>query len=256
MPACTQFVDNNQIPAVCVAMKLKHLIAELEGVKTWEKPKVALEQYPTSPEIAAHMLLNALEEGDIEDAAVADLGCGGGILGIGAAILGASHVVAIDLDPDALRVAAENVAEYEVPVDLMHGDLQTLATRSSASGAGLFDCVITNPPFGTQKDSNGVDMVFLRAGLQMCTADGAVYSLHKTSTRAFIQKKTAEWGAEARVVAQLRWSIPKMYKHHKHASKDVDVDFWRCTPPARTPTTDAEASDAAEGVERLQVARG
>ena len=99
MPACTQFVDNNQIPAVCVAMKLKHLIAELEGVKTWEKPKVALEQYPTSPEIAAHMLLNALEEGDIEDAAVADLGCGGGILGIGAAILGASHVVAIDLDP-------------------------------------------------------------------------------------------------------------------------------------------------------------
>ena len=64
-------------------------------------------------------------------------------------------------------------------------------------------------------------------------------------------------GAEARVVAQLRWAIPKMYKHHKHASKDVDVDFWRCTPPpARTPTTDAEASEAAEDVERLQVARG
>ena len=29
-------------------MKLKHLVAELEGVRTWEKPKVALEQYPTS----------------------------------------------------------------------------------------------------------------------------------------------------------------------------------------------------------------
>ena len=102
-------------------MKLKHLVAELEGVRTWEKPKVALEQYPTSPEIAAHMLISAKEHGDVEDAAVADLGCGGGILGIGAAILGASHVLAVDIDPDALSVAAENVAEFEVPVDLVDG---------------------------------------------------------------------------------------------------------------------------------------
>ena len=78
------------VPLSTSDMKLKHLIAELEGVKTWEKPKVELEQYPTSPEIAAHMLLNALEEGDIEDAAVADLGCGGGILGISA--VSSTHV--------------------------------------------------------------------------------------------------------------------------------------------------------------------
>ena len=228
-------------------MKLKHLVAELEGVKTWEKPKVALEQYPTSPEIAAHMLLAALDEGDIEDAVVADLGCGGGILGIGAAILGAAHVVATDIDPDALSVAAENVAEYEVPVDLVCSDLQQLSTRP-AGGAGLFDCVITNPPFGTQKDSNGIDMVFLRAGLNMCTQGGAVYSLHKSSTRAFIQKTTAEWGAEARVVAQLRWAIPKMYKHHKQASKDIDVDFWRvCRKPGQA------AGELGAAVANLQV---
>jgi 2-polyprenyl-3-methyl-5-hydroxy-6-metoxy-1,4-benzoquinol methylase len=113
-------------------MKLKHLVAELEGVRTWEKPKVALEQYPTSPEIAAHMLISAMEHGDVEDAAVADLGCGGGILGIGAAILGASHVLAVDIDPDALSVAAENVAEFEVPVDLICCDMSRLPTRHSA----------------------------------------------------------------------------------------------------------------------------
>ena len=236
-------------------MKLKHLIAELEGVKTWEKPKVALEQYPTSPEIAAHMLLNALEEGDIEDAAVADLGCGGGILGIGAAILGASHVVAIDLDQRAARGRRER------------GGVRGTGRPDARRPADARDAVLGERRWPlrlrdhqpTLRDAEGLQRRrhgLLLAGLQMCTADGAVYSLHKTSTRAFIQKKTAEWGAEARVVAQLRWSIPKMYKHHKHASKDVDVDFWRCTPPARTPTTDAEASDAAEGVERLQVARG
>ena len=56
-----------------------------------------------------------------------------------------------------------------------------------------------------------------------------MYSLHKTSTRAFVQKHAvAEWGAaEARVVAELKFAIPKMYKHHKKASLDVAVDFWR-----------------------------
>ena len=84
-----------------------------------------------------------------------------------------------------------------------------------------------NPPFGTQKHSNGVDMAFLRAGLALCTYGGAVYSLHKTSTRAYIAKRAASWGAEARVVAELLFEIPRMYKHHKKASLDVAVDFWR-----------------------------
>ena len=54
--------------------------------------------------------------------------------------------------------------------------------------------------------------------------------MHKTSTRAFIKKRCAEWGCEASVVAELKFEIPKMYKHHRKASLDVDVDFWRVVP--------------------------
>ena len=57
-------------------MKLRDLIQELSEVKTWEKPRVELEQYPTPPDIAAHMLFAAVEEGDVEDSLVADLGRG------------------------------------------------------------------------------------------------------------------------------------------------------------------------------------
>jgi hypothetical protein len=99
-------------------------------------------------------------------------------------------------------------------------------------GGGSFDCVLMNPPFGTQKHSNGVDMAFLRAGLALCAHGGAVYSLHKTSTRAYIAKRAAGWGAGARVVAELHFEIPRMYKHHKKASLDVAVDFWRLVPGA------------------------
>jgi predicted RNA methylase len=272
-----------------MAPKLRDLIQELREVKTWEKPKVELEQYPTPPDIAAHMLFAADDEGDVEDALVADLGCGGCVLGIAAALMGAAHVTGFDIDPEALKVAAENVAEAEVSVDLVECDVTQLATRGNGErgdgggggaghrisggeakadgsetatsaaaaaeaafpsfiqsiyttkveyanakgaaveaaralsagapsattvvsepdsrceedapptqlpiGCGAFDLVLMNPPFGTQKGSNGVDMRFLRVGLALCAADGAVYSLNKTSTRSFIAKTAASWGA-------------------------------------------------------------
>jgi len=36
-----------------------------------------------------------------------------GMLGIGAAVLGASHVLGIDLDPDALTIAQSNCDDFE-----------------------------------------------------------------------------------------------------------------------------------------------
>ena len=50
-------------------------------------------------------------------------------------------------------------------------------------------------------------------------------------------------GASARVVAELQFEIPKMYKHHKHESLDVAVDFWRFSPRV--------GEDAADGVVRV-----
>ena len=300
-------------------MKLRDLIQELSEVKTWEKPRVELEQYPTPPDIAAHMLFAADEEGDVEDSLVADLGCGGCILGIAAALMGAAHVTGVDIDPAALSVAAENVTEAEVSVDLVLCDVTQLATRgfgecggaSSHSvgdagsgdgsgggggsgapgsggeraaealaadavvaaedadlavddsseplppiGRGVYDLVLMNPPFGTQKGSGGVDMRFLRAGLGLCAAEGAVYSLHKTSTRTYIARTAAAWGVACRVVAELHFEIPKMYKHHKHASLDVAVDFWRFSPRADADEDDADEAPAASALQGLILSGG
>lgn len=45
---------------------------------------------------------------------VIDLGTGSGILALGAAMSGAEDVLAIDIDPDAVRVAKENVAHHKL----------------------------------------------------------------------------------------------------------------------------------------------
>ncbi len=54
-----------------------------------------------------------------------DVGCGSGILGIAAALLGARSVLAIDIDPDAVLVAGRNVRQNNVTdtVEVRQGDL-------------------------------------------------------------------------------------------------------------------------------------
>lgn len=63
------------------------------------------------------------EFGDIEGRNVLDLGCGTGMLGIAAGILGAGNVVGLDIDPGALRAAADNAESMDVGMDLVCCDV-------------------------------------------------------------------------------------------------------------------------------------
>lgn len=71
------------------------------------------------------MCLGFLEDYLKPDARVIDVGTGSGILAIGAALLGAKDVLAIDIDPVAVKVAAENVAhnKLEEKVTCVQGNL-------------------------------------------------------------------------------------------------------------------------------------
>lgn len=81
-----------------------------------------------------------------------------------------------------------------------------------------------NPPFGT-KNNAGIDMKFLEVALKL--SSNAVYSLHKSSTRDYVLSKAKQLGAEGKVIAELRYDLPKVYKFHKKASIDIQVDFIR-----------------------------
>lgn len=54
---------------------------------------------------------------------VLDLGCGSGLVAIAAAKAGAASVLAVDVDPYAVKAAELNAAANGVAVELAHGDL-------------------------------------------------------------------------------------------------------------------------------------
>lgn len=205
-------------------MKLKKLEEYLQGLDDFETPKVKLEQYATPAHIASHMLYTIQANfNDIENKIVADLGSGCGMLSIGAFLLGAAHVIGFEIDSDAIEIFRTNVDEMEIEnVDVVQCDVvnQLKCVRDDMK----FDTIILNPPFGT-KNNAGMDMKFLQAALEL--TDGTIYSLHKTSTRDYVKKRSLDWNLKSSVVAELRYDLPSSYKFHKKQSVDIEVDFWR-----------------------------
>ncbi|XP_060836967.1 rRNA N6-adenosine-methyltransferase METTL5 [Rhopalosiphum padi] len=208
-------------------MKLKHLQHALEDIETFENPKIELEQYTTSSHIAACVLHTAqFVYGDITGKCVADLGCGSGVLSIGAALLGAQYCAGFDIDPSALSLSVENAADRDLlgQCDFILCDVKKIDKNMQLKA---FDTVIMNPPFGTRE--KGADLVFLKMALSLATK--AVYSLHKTSTRKRVIAMAKQLGVHSKVIAELRFDLPASYKFHKQNSVDVEVDLIRFVLP-------------------------
>jgi rRNA N6-adenosine-methyltransferase METTL5 len=83
-------------------------------------------------------------------------------------------VTGVDVDIDAIDIGIENADNVEADVEFVVCDVShTSAFRFSA------DTVIMNPPFGTR--NKGIDSLFIEIASKIAT--GAIYSLHKSSTR-------------------------------------------------------------------------
>ncbi|XP_043273972.1 rRNA N6-adenosine-methyltransferase METTL5 [Venturia canescens] len=203
-------------------MRMKELEQYLQQLEGFEKPKILLEQYPTSAHIAAHILYTAQSQfDDIEDRSVADLGSGCGVLSLGAKMLNAVYVLGFEIDRDAVDIFNRNACDMELDVDAIQCDvLQYLPGRFE----GAFETVIMNPPFGTKRNA-GIDMKFLEIASRLATR--TIYSLHKTSTRDYVLKKGQQLGMKGKVIAELRYDLPQSYKFHKKSSVDIKVDLIR-----------------------------
>jgi putative methylase len=189
----------------------------LERLAKPEKPKPELEQYTTPADVAADMLWIALSNGDIQGRRVVDLGCGNGILGIGAALLGASSVHCYDVDPRMVELCKQNAAAAGVNVIADAEDALLVD--------GEFDTAIQNPPFGAQNP--GADRPFIRTAVRIAKV---AYSLHNAETIGFVMKFCEGLNADVLHIKNYKFKIPYMFEFHNKKAEFVYVSLIRIVP--------------------------
>ncbi len=202
-----------------ISVRKKDVAMLLSGLQYASAGKPGLEQYQTPSEIAADVMWVAFLAGDVEGRRVADLGCGNGVLGCGALLLGAMHVFFVDVDEAMLDMAKKNVQLLEkktgkvFPCSFIWQPVTQFRER--------VDTVVQNPPFGVQKEH--ADRDFLLGAMKARVA----YSFHKLETRAFIERFVVGHGKRALLLRQFSFPLKKTMRFHSKNVHKVDVGVWK-----------------------------
>jgi len=193
-------------------MRLKKLEMLLEKLEDVPEPSPVIEQYPTPPELAVRILYEAYMRNELKE--VVDLGCGNGILSIGAALLGADRVTGVDIDEKAIEVAERNAKKMGVQVHFICSPVEEFRYDGGRC------TVIMNPPFGAQK--RHADRAFLRKALEIGTV---IYTIHNRGSRDFVE----EFIAPSRITDIWLGKLPikRRFKFHKKDKVEIEVEIYR-----------------------------
>jgi predicted RNA methylase len=192
----------------------RQLEIQLAKLKILQTPKLELEQYPISPDVAAELLYMAgFEHRDLQGETI-DLGTGTGRLAIGAAMMGCTKVVGVDVDERAIALAKENAVASGVRVEWLVSDIHEVE--------GKYDAVIMNPPYGTR--SLHLDVRFLERAFELAPVS---YSIHKSSTREFLKGFIAKRNRKVDGLRSMSLNIPHLFPFHHKKWENVQVDLYR-----------------------------
>ena len=198
---------------------------ELEGqlavVAGFEDPQAALEQYPTPPALAAHVIHLADLHDDIEGRTVLDLGTGTGMLTLGAALRGPARVVAVELDGGPLSTAVENRRRVATatPIHWLQADATQLPLSIPEPVT-----VVMNPPFGAQDGREGADRGFLSTVASVASVS---YSVHNAGSEAFIEAFADDNGGEVTHAFSAAFTVDNQFAHHDDTQREIDTEVYR-----------------------------
>src|SRR5665647_3126835 len=192
-------------------MKQRKLEIILEQAKVFDFPSAELEQYYTPATVAARLLHFAFLRGDIASKRVVDLGCGTGVLALGAALLG-GVVTGVDSDDRALEIARANANLLDVNVAWLQSGIESFE--------GSYDTVVMNPPFGAQKRRR--DRPLLRKAVSV---GQVIYLLHNAVVNGFVRHVVEPHRVTDAISVKL--PIAHTFKFHKDEVRYVDAIIYR-----------------------------
>ena len=203
-------------------MRLRSLAIQLSKLQEISSPNLNLEQYQTEGEIAARWLFDIQSFDDLKPGCrVVDLGCGNGILGIGAVLMGAGSAILVDSDKKSCEVSTRNVESLGISdsVKIINSKIgeKDIEIREA-------DIVVSNPPWGTQKKAS--DRPFLEEIISIGTIAHLMHSSQATHIRNFFN----EFGWSSEEYGDLDFALPATYGHHSRMRGRTRASLWRISP--------------------------
>ena len=182
-------------------MKKKEIEILLSKIKKIKKPKIKLEQYQTPVQIVSDILLKAFANEDIKGKMVCDLGCGNGVFGIGAKILGAKKVIFVDKDKNAIKTVEENCKKLNLKdCEFINKDVKDLEIKCQTS--------FSNPPYGIQSKEY----------------EKFIKKIPRISKISYILLPAGrEFG---KVIGRYKIKIPKIFEFHKKKTYEFFVECF------------------------------
>jgi putative methylase len=208
-----------------VLMKKKELEIILSRLKEVENKQLDLEQYQTDANIAADLLWSIHMRGDLNEKIIADLGCGNGVLGIGALLLGAKKLYFVDVDEKSIKITRENVKFVENEMGVKFD--KSFFKKDISVFSKKVDVVLQNPPFGVQRTH--ADKAFL---IKAMRCGEKIYSFHKIETQRFVEKFAYDEEWKSKLIRKYDFPLRigkdknKGYKFWKKKVHFVDVGVW------------------------------
>lgn len=158
--------------------------------------------FGTGSHATTRMCLAALEKYAGEGKTFLDLGCGSGILGIGALVLGSARCVGCDIDPKAPDVAASNAALNGIGSDrfkVYAGNILSDASLRHMLGSG-YDAVLANivsdviiPLSALVREFMKPRAVFITSGIIDGRQDEVRAALEGNGFEVIEHRKEEEW---------------------------------------------------------------
>lgn len=196
------------------------LARRLGQVADFADPSVRLEQYLTSPDLAASICHTAAMQGDLRERSVLDLGTGTGMLALGARSANPDRIVGIDVDAGALDRARSNENRlYD------HSTIEWIQADAARPPLSITDAtVLSNPPFGAQDDSIHGDRPFLKATAELASVS---YTVHNEGSQRFIESVAADAGGTVTHAFAAELPIERRFDFHTADRSMLPVEVYR-----------------------------
>ena len=152
--------------------------------------------FGTGHHATTRLCLELLQRQAVRGTRVIDVGTGSGVLALAAWKLGASSVIALDNDPDALRNARDNVGRNGAgnAIEIVHGDLSS----ASLEPADIVLANLTGPVL--RRHSSQLQRLVATGGVLIISGFGSEELEDTARVFSAVPKevlKEEEWGAVA-----------------------------------------------------------